>query len=124
MPGALVLADDEAVTSTLALLLERSGSQTLVARDGLEALQVVRERQPELVILDVRMPRLNGRTVCRLREAHDWTPATIRSNVAASVSRLIGRAGAPASAWRDSRSGPGRRSQPAQAGQSARRARP
>ena len=91
MSGTLVLADDdEAVTSTLAPLLERGGFRVLVARDGLEALQVVREQQPDLVILDVRMPRLDGRAVCRrLREARDWTPVIMLTEVGMSAERAM-----------------------------------
>src|SRR5579859_5644197 len=75
MTRILLADDDEAVTSTLAPLLERSGFGVELARDGLEALRLTRERQPDLVILDVRMPRVDGREVCRrLRQAHDWTP--------------------------------------------------
>jgi DNA-binding response OmpR family regulator len=75
MTRILLADDDEAVTSTLAPLLERSGFGVELARDGMEALRLTRERQPDLVILDVRMPRLDGREVCRrLRQAHDWTP--------------------------------------------------
>jgi len=75
MTRILLADDDEAVTSTLAPLLERSGFGVELARDGLEALRLTREQQPDLVILDVRMPRVDGREVCRrLRQAHDWTP--------------------------------------------------
>jgi DNA-binding response OmpR family regulator len=75
MTRILLADDDDAVTSTLAPLLERSGFSVELARDGLEALRLTREHQPDLVILDVRMPRVDGREVCRrLRQGQDWTP--------------------------------------------------
>src|SRR5438270_6832036 len=75
MANLLLADDDEAVTSTLAPLLERSGFGVLIAHDGIDALTLTREQQPDLVILDVRMPRLDGREVCRrLRLAQNWTP--------------------------------------------------
>ena len=87
----IVLADDdEAVTSTLAPLLQRSGFGVLVARDGLEALRLTREQQPDLLILDVRMPRLDGREVCRrLRQAQNWTPVIMLTQLGEASERAM-----------------------------------
>jgi DNA-binding response OmpR family regulator len=90
MTRILLADDDDAVTSTLAPLLERSGFGVELARDGLEALRLTRENQPDLVILDVRMPRVDGREVCRrLRQAHDWTPVIMLTEFGLPAERAM-----------------------------------
>ena len=67
----LLLADDEAaITDNLAPFLERSGFTVLVAADGEMALAQVKEANPDLIILDVLMPRLDGRAVLRQLRQH------------------------------------------------------
>jgi DNA-binding response OmpR family regulator len=90
MATLLLADDDEAVTSTLAPFLHRSGFGVVVAHDGVEALRLTREQQPDLVILDVRMPRLDGRAVCRrLREASNWTPVIMLTQVGEASERAM-----------------------------------
>jgi CheY-like chemotaxis protein len=65
----LVVDDDPAVRNTLRLLLADEGFEALLAADGQEALERVTERRPDLIILDVMLPQLDGFTfVSRLRE--------------------------------------------------------
>jgi DNA-binding response OmpR family regulator len=62
----LLLADDDpAVTESLAPFLERTGFQVIVVTDGAAALEKVTALHPDLVLLDVLMPLLDGREVLR-----------------------------------------------------------
>ncbi|HYF20000.1 MAG TPA: response regulator [Ramlibacter sp.] len=73
-PGLRVLVVDDNVDAaeTLAALLEAMGHQTRQAHDGEAALQAVAEYDPDLLLLDIGMPKLNGYEVCRrLRAAGD-----------------------------------------------------
>jgi DNA-binding response OmpR family regulator len=66
----LLVEDDAKTRSTVALYLQREGYEVAVAADGEEALNVARERDPHLVVLDLMLPRLDGLEVCRaLRES-------------------------------------------------------
>ena len=57
----IVIADDDAdVLDLVRFRLEQGGYETAAADDGEEALRLVRERHPDLCVLDVMMPRLNG----------------------------------------------------------------
>ena len=57
----VLLIDDQAdVREVLRLLLERDGYRAVEARDGLEALRLLRQNQPELIILDLLMPQMDG----------------------------------------------------------------
>jgi DNA-binding response OmpR family regulator len=66
---ALVVDDDRVLADVLAFTLRREGFQVIQAYDGLAALERWAEHQPDLVVLDVNMPKLDGFAVCqRIRE--------------------------------------------------------
>ncbi len=65
----LVVDDDADVAETVARTLQRAGFETLIAHHGSSALQMAREEHPALVVLDVRMPGIDGIDVCRLLRA-------------------------------------------------------
>ena len=87
----ILLADDEeAITAELASFLERSGFEMMVARGGNEALILAKSSQPDLIVLDVIMPGLNGREVCRqIRTSGNWTPIVMLTQVGASGERAM-----------------------------------
>ncbi|MGQ9684571.1 MAG: response regulator transcription factor [Anaerolineae bacterium] len=62
----LVVDDDVDVAETVSRTLQRAGYEVSVAHRGADALQMLRERRPDLMVLDIRMPGLNGIEVCRL----------------------------------------------------------
>lgn len=71
----ILLVDDEAsLTKGLRLTFEREGFRVLVAADGREALETVRENSPDLVVLDLMLPVISGMDVCR-RLRSDPDPA-------------------------------------------------
>jgi twitching motility two-component system response regulator PilG len=67
MPGKkiLIVDDDDDVISAVASLLEYKGYQVVAVRDGDLAIHKVCENKPDLIILDVMMPNMNGFDVCR-----------------------------------------------------------
>ena len=64
-PRVLVADDDEDILSLVAFRLERSGYEVTVARDGQEALDGALKSAPDLAVLDVMMPKLDGYEVTR-----------------------------------------------------------
>lgn len=69
---ALIVDDDRVLADVLAFTLRREGFQIVLAYDGEAALACWAEEQPDLVVLDVNMPRLDGFAVCqRIREQAD-----------------------------------------------------
>ena len=69
----LIADDEENIVISLEFLLKREGFEVLVAGDGETALQMVAEHHPDLVLLDVMMPKRNGYEVCqRMREHPEW----------------------------------------------------
>jgi DNA-binding response OmpR family regulator len=73
VPVLLVADDDEDILLLVELRLTLSGFDVVSARDGEEALQLARERRPDLAVLDWMMPRANGVDVVRALRADDET---------------------------------------------------
>ncbi len=74
---ALIVDDDRVLADVLAFTLRREGFQVVQAFDGEAALQRWKQENPDLVVLDVNLPRLDGFAVCRqIREAGD-TPIVL-----------------------------------------------
>jgi two-component system alkaline phosphatase synthesis response regulator PhoP len=71
-PTVLVVDDEEDLLSLLEYNLEQEGFEVVLARDGVEAIEQTRAHEPDLIILDVMMPKMDGIEVCeRLRkDAH------------------------------------------------------
>jgi len=89
-PKILLVDDEPAITTNLAPFLERSGFVVAMAADGEEALHQVSSFGPDLVVLDILMPRLDGReTLRRLRQAGDWTPVILLTQVGESTERAM-----------------------------------
>jgi DNA-binding response OmpR family regulator len=66
MASILIIEDEENVRETLAYNLAQEGYDVLTAADGEEGLALIRDEQPDLVVLDIMLPRLDGLSVCRL----------------------------------------------------------
>jgi len=89
-PKVLLVDDEKAITGNLAPFLERSGFSVVVAADGEEALHRISGFRPDLIVLDVLMPRLDGREVLRhLRQADNWTPVILLTQVGESTERAM-----------------------------------
>lgn len=65
----LVVDDDIDVAETVARTLQRAGFETIISYRGAEALQIARDRQPDLIVLDIRIPGMDGIEVCRMLRA-------------------------------------------------------
>jgi two-component system phosphate regulon response regulator PhoB len=71
----LLVEDDPDIRELVAYKLTRGGFEVVEAADGPAALQAARERPPDAVILDIRLPRLSGIEVCRELRAAPATAA-------------------------------------------------
>lgn len=65
MSTVLIVEDDLTQRQLLSMLLKKLGLSVIAAVDGVEALEKVEQYSPELIILDIIMPRMNGYEVCR-----------------------------------------------------------
>lgn len=89
-PTILLADDDPTIADSLAPFLERAGYHVLVVSDGVNALEKAQAHHPELIILDVLMPRMDGReTLRRLRKANVWTPTILLTQVGEASERAL-----------------------------------
>ncbi|WP_309504805.1 MULTISPECIES: response regulator transcription factor [Nocardioides] len=73
VPVIVAADDDQDILRLIAFRLERSGYRVVIAHDGEEALNAVREHVPALAVLDVRMPKMDGYEVTRAIRADEAT---------------------------------------------------
>ncbi len=74
-PLVLVVDDEPDILSLHRIILEREGWQVITSGDGVDAIQKAVDRLPDLIVLDVMMPRMNGYQVCRLLKSDAQTAA-------------------------------------------------
>jgi DNA-binding response OmpR family regulator len=74
-PATILIVDDEPnIILSLQFLLTKAGYTVRTARDGEQALAEIAREQPDLVLLDVMMPKLDGFSVCqKIRSNADWS---------------------------------------------------
>ena len=75
----LVIDDDAAVTDLLSLLLKSQGFEVTATNNSADGLAMIRETQPDLVILDLMMPEMDGWEVCRSVRQFSQVPIIILS---------------------------------------------
>lgn len=86
----LLVDDEESVISMLKTFLELSGFEVVTARNGVEALAYTAQHRPDLIVLDVLMPHLDGReTLRQLRSRGDWTPVILLTQVTGTAQRIM-----------------------------------
>lgn len=89
-PTILLADDDPTIADSLAPFLERAGFHVLVVSDGMAALDKAQKHHPDLIILDVLMPRMDGReTLRRLRKSNIWTPTILLTQVGEASERAL-----------------------------------
>ncbi len=86
----LVVDDEPPIVDLLTYNIEQAHHQVLVARDGEEALEKARLFQPDLIILDLMLPRLDGLEVCRAIRRERDVPIIMLTARDAEVDRVVG----------------------------------
>jgi len=89
-PTILLVDDEPAIRENLSAFLNRTGFNSFTASDGEIALSQIQTITPDLVVLDVLMPKLDGREVLRsLRRSGNWTPVILLTQVGESYERAM-----------------------------------
>jgi DNA-binding response OmpR family regulator len=86
----LVVEDDLTLLETLEYNLASEGYAVVTAADGLTALEVAREEQPDLIVLDLMLPRLDGFEVCRILRRETSVPILMLTARTDEVDRVVG----------------------------------
>jgi DNA-binding response OmpR family regulator len=86
----LVVDDDRKTADLIRLYLERDGYGVLMAYDGRQALDLVRQRQPDLIVLDLMLPAVDGLDVCRILRAESPIPIIMLTAKTTEEDKLLG----------------------------------
>jgi two-component system alkaline phosphatase synthesis response regulator PhoP len=86
----LVVDDDVKTVELVKLYLNRDGYRVLTAYNGLDALQIARESHPDLIVLDLMLPGMNGLDVCRTLRAESDVPIIMLTALTTDDDRLTG----------------------------------
>ena len=86
----LVVDDEPPIVDMLSYNLERANYEVITARDGEEALVKARQEQPDLIILDLMLPRLDGLEVCRALRRERDVPIIMLTARDSEVDRVVG----------------------------------
>ena len=90
----MVIDDSKTIRRTAETLLKKEGFEVITATDGFEALSMIADHQPDLILLDIMMPRLDGYQTCALIKHHRVfrrTPVVMLSSKDGLFDRARGR---------------------------------
>ncbi len=90
MSTILLVEDDPILSETLRYNLEREGYAVINAQDGVVGLERARRDQPDMVILDVMLPRLDGFSICRILRQESEVPILILTARQDEIDRIAG----------------------------------
>nr|WP_239591014.1 response regulator transcription factor [Vitreimonas flagellata] len=86
----LVVDDDPHIRDVICYALEKAGMNAVTAQDGAEALSKLEAAPPDLVVLDIGMPEMDGLEVCRRIRRHGDTPILFLSARSDEIDRIVG----------------------------------
>lgn len=86
----LIVDDEPNIREVVGLYLRRDGHEVVSAADGEEALRLFRSETPELVVLDLMLPKLSGLEVCRRMQAERRVPLIMLTARGAEEERIVG----------------------------------
>jgi DNA-binding response OmpR family regulator len=89
-PKVLVVEDEPALLDTLEYNLTKQGYRVSTAKDGLKALEIARSVDPDLMILDVMLPGLDGFEVCRILRQEKSLPILFLTAKADEIDKIVG----------------------------------
>src|SRR5208283_5774641 len=86
----LVIDDDENLRDTVSLMLEQEGFRTVLAAEGRAGFEQTLMLQPDLVLVDLRLPGMSGVEICKqLRASHVTTPIVVLSAVGDEIDKVL-----------------------------------
>jgi len=91
MPHQILVADDDPhIREIICFALEKAGMKTQAVSDGAAALQAIERREPDLVVLDIGMPEMDGLEVCRRLRQRSDVPVLFLSARDEEIDRILG----------------------------------
>src|SRR5687768_13498977 len=90
MRTILVIDDDDSLRDTIGVLLEQEGFRAVLERDGKAGFERALVAKPDLILVDLRLPTMNGADVCKqLRAARLSTPIIVLSAIGEDIDKVL-----------------------------------
>ena len=96
----LIVEDERDIRDLICATLDSENFEIICAKDGGEALEIVRANSPDVIVLDIQLPKINGDEVCRLLRADPKLSSIkvlmlsgVTQNIGSQKSRLVGADG-------------------------------
>ncbi|MEP7356229.1 MAG: response regulator transcription factor [Anaerolineales bacterium] len=89
-PKILVVDDDKKTVDLVRLYLEKDGYRVLCAYDGQQALELARHKQPDLLVVDLMLPKMDGLDLCRILRAETSVPIILLTARTTEDDKLLG----------------------------------
>ena len=86
----LVVDDEQKIVELVRLYLEKDGYRVLVAYDGLKGLELARQKRPDLIVLDLMLPGMDGLDVCRILQTESEVPIIMLTARTTDEDKLVG----------------------------------
>jgi two-component system alkaline phosphatase synthesis response regulator PhoP len=86
----LIVEDEASLAATLSYNLRKHGFHVLTAHDGLDGLQTARREQPDIIVLDLMLPRMDGLEVCRRLRAESDVPILMLTARGEETDKVVG----------------------------------
>lgn len=90
MKKILVVEDDQTLLEVLRYNLSKEGYKVLAATGGVQALEVARQEEPDLIVLDIMLPDLDGFEVCRILRKEMGTPMLMLTAKVGEADKIVG----------------------------------
>ena len=88
--SVLIIEDDHNIADLLRLYLEKDGYEVRIASDGLKGMDAFHKEKPDLILLDVMLPGMDGWAVCRAIRAEDKTPIIMLTAKSETEDKVFG----------------------------------
>ncbi len=86
----LLIEDEMAISESVAYMLQTEGYEVLTAEDGITGLELARDKSPDLIILDLMLPRLSGIEICQTLRQESNVPIIMLTAKTDEVDRIVG----------------------------------
>ena len=87
----LIVDDEKSISDLLVFNLEKEGYKTITASDGEEAVDLALSQKPDLILLDIMLPKADGLTVCKkIRQTLTKTPIIMLSAKGEEIDKILG----------------------------------
>lgn len=90
MARILIVDDEPLIVDSLTYSLQREGFEVITVGDGLSALEAVKEKHPDIIVLDLMLPDISGFEVCRRLRAFTTTPVIMLTARGEEIDRVLG----------------------------------